>query len=173
MLHQSPRDLLLPSRGPDQPFMKSIGLTELKAYSTDCLTKIARARILAESMQDPLFVGGQVIRIAGSETPQECRISRLGLSNTALALRRRGGWIESQYLVDQAEIAVVMHQSLLGRDLRVDADPKAYFPLERGGMSKGIRHVARGSVGVQERRDEKHDHLDWERAAGDWQGNEL
>ena len=79
--------------------------------------------------------------VAGRKAPQQHGVARLGLRHAALALRRRGGRIESQHLVDELEVPIVVDEALLGGDLGIHADPEAHVRLELRRMRERIRRA--------------------------------
>ncbi len=62
MLPQGARDLLFPHGGPNQPFVESIGLSQLEADSIDGIAKVSGRGIGAESMQDALLMRREIVR---------------------------------------------------------------------------------------------------------------
>ena len=78
----------------------------------------------------------------------------LGLRHAPLALRRRGGGIEAQHLVDQLEVPIVVQQPLIGGDLGVHPHPETDVRLERRRMGERIGFV-RGGRKAESRRDEQ------------------
>src|ERR1700722_12669880 len=138
MLRQGACDLLLPYRRANQPFMKPIRLSQLKPYPLDRVAKVCGGRLLAEGVQDALLMRREIVDRARRKPPQQGRVARLRLCNAPLPLGLRGCRIETQHLVDQAEIPIIVQQTLVGGDFGVYADPEANIPLERRRMSEGI-----------------------------------
>ena len=94
------------------------------------------------------------------KAPQQARIMRFGLRYLPFTLRGRGGGIETQDLVHQPQIPIIVQQALIGGDLGVDANPEAHVPLEFRRMSERIGALGAGRVAEQERRQrnaERHD----------------
>src|SRR6266481_2413390 len=148
MLRQGARDLLFPYGGPNQSFMKSIRLSQLEAYPLDRVAKIRRGCPLAECVQYAPLMRREIVGRTRRKPLQQTRVARLCLGNAPFPLRRRGGRIEAQYLVDQAEIPIVVEQALVGGDFRVDANPEAHIALELRGVDEGIGcfHVCGAAV---------------------------
>ncbi len=151
MLRQGARDLLFPYRGPNQPVMKSIRLSQLETYPLDRVAKICRSRPLAEGVQDAPLMRHEIVDRTRRKPLQQARVARLRLCNAPFPLRRRGGRIEAQYLIDQAEIPIIVEQALVGGDFRVDANPKAHIALELRGVDEGIGCVHACAVAVTKR----------------------
>jgi hypothetical protein len=144
MLCQGACNLLLPDGRPYQAVVETIGLAQLKTDPLDRLPIIAGHGVAAEGMQDAPFMRRQRIGVAGRESTQQRRVMRLCLGNAPLALRGGRGRIETQHFVDQAKIPVVVQQSLVGGDFRVDPDPEPHVALEFGRMHERIGDVGGG-----------------------------
>ena len=132
--------------------MESIRLSQLEAYPADRIDEIGRRRIVAEGMQNPPLVRRQIVGLARGESPQQRRIVRLGFRHAAFALRGRGGRVETQYLIHQSQIPIIVEQALVGGDLGVHADPEAYIPLEFRRMSERIASLGGEGPSDYERR---------------------
>ena len=124
--------------GPYQALVESIRLPQLEANPADRIEKSRGLRVFAERMQDPPLVRRQIVGLARGESTQQRRVARLGFRYAALALRGRRVGVETQYLIHQPEIPIIVEQSLVGGDLGVHADPEADIPLEFGRMSERI-----------------------------------
>jgi hypothetical protein len=145
------RDLLLPDGRADQALVKAIGLAELKADAVDGIAKIRGRRIRSEGMQDSPFMRRQIVRGPRREFAQHRRVVRLRLVDPPFALRRRGIRIESQHFVHQPEIPVIVQQSAVGGDFRIDPDPETHVALEFGRMHERVRGVGARPTGAVRR----------------------
>ena len=98
-------------------------------------------------------------QIAGSacgEPAQQCRVMRLCFVDAPFANRRRELGLELEHLINEPEIPGIVQQSLVGRDLGIDAYPESHvrFELGRareraggiGGRGRRNRRVAVGRV---------------------------
>jgi predicted NAD/FAD-binding protein len=71
---------------------------------------VARVALSPKACRIRRSCGVKSVGVAGGEAAQQHRIASLGFRDAALALRRRGGRIESQHLVDELEIPVVVDE---------------------------------------------------------------
>jgi hypothetical protein len=155
MLGQRARNVLFPNGGPDQPLVESIRLPQLETDSLDRVPEVLGRRLLAEGVQDALFMRREVVCRVRGESPQQVGVARLGIRHAAFPLRRRCCGIEAQHFVDQAEIPIVVQQTLVGRDFRVHANPKAHVALEFRGMNEGIGGLGERGMIVEERSEQE------------------
>ncbi len=141
-------DVGLPSRRADQALVEPIRLSELEADPVDCIEIVARRGVLAEGVQYPPLMRAQVARLPGRKSFEQRRITRFGLGDPPLALPGRGVRIESQDLIDELEIPVVVDEAAVGGDLGIDPDPEAHIRLELRRVRKrfallGLERAAR------------------------------
>ena len=150
MLRQGAGDLFLPHRRPDQPFMKSISLAQLEANPVNGIAKVPRRGIRPEGVQNAPLVRVKIIGRTRGEPLQQGRIPGFRLGDPLLAMRGRICGIETQYLIDQAEIPVIVQQALVGGDLGIDANPEAHILFELRRLHERI-----GRFGTYRGADEK------------------
>lgn len=132
--------------------MEPVRLSQLEAYAIDPIEELRRRRLFAESMKNPPLMRRQGVGRARGKAPQQRRIVRLGAGDATLALRGRGRRIESQDLIDEAQVPVVVEQTLVRGDLGIDTNPKAHVPLELGRMSERIARLGGARARLGERR---------------------
>ena len=155
MLREYARDVRLPGRRTDQSLTKSIRLSELKAYPVDRGEEVRGGGACAEGMQNPPLVCREALFVACGEAPEQRRIAGLGFRYAPLTLCWRGCQVETQDFVDQPEIAVIVEQPLVGRDLGIDADPEAHIRLEFGRMSERIGPFGGVRATIKDRREQQ------------------
>ena len=85
-LLQRPGNVHLPQLRAYQPFVKAVGLPELKADPVDGVEELPAGGALAEGREDAPLVRAQVLNIAVREAMQKGRIARLRIRDLAFAL---------------------------------------------------------------------------------------
>jgi cytochrome c1 len=83
---------------------------------------------------------------------------RFRFIDTPFALGRGGSGIETQNLVDQTKIPIIVQKTLIRRDFGVDANPKANVPLERRRVRERIGRIAYSPVSIRGRREHETKH---------------
>src|SRR5271166_6464922 len=152
-MRQRVRDVAFPSRGAYQAFVEPVRLPELEADAIDRVDELPRRGLLAKGMQDPPLMQAQIggrtgRRRTGGEPAQHRRVMRLRFFDSPLARLWRELGLESQHLIDEVEIPRIVQQSLVGRDLGIDADPESNVRLEFSGTCKRPGRSGSGRGGV-------------------------
>ena len=127
---ENPRNICLVGLRPNQAFVKAIGLPKLKTDPLDGIAKLGRGGFFAERMQNAQFVRREVLGVAGRKSAQQFGVARLGLGDHTLALARRIRRVESQHLVHQSKVPVIVQQALVSGDLGIHTDPEAHVGLK-------------------------------------------
>ena len=111
MLLEHADDVALPRSCANQALVEPVRLSQLEAYAIDRIEKLRRRRLFAEGMKNPPLMRRQGVGRARGKAPQQRRIVRFGGGDATLALSGRGRRIESQDLIDEVQVPVVVEQS--------------------------------------------------------------
>ena len=129
-IRQHLRNMGLPGPGADQPCAESVCLAELEADVLGRRVQPGRGALGPPEVLDALVIRRER-RVSRSRDPAQRRPIALALAvHDALALPGRGGRLEVQRVVHHGEVVLVVEESRVGVDLRVDADPELHVALE-------------------------------------------
>ncbi len=123
-------DVRLPGAGADQPRAEAVRLAQLEADVVGRRAQAGGCGLRAPQVLDRLIIGGQRGVCAIRDAVQRGTVALARLVHLALAFSGRGVGGEVQRVVDHAEVVLVVEESRVGVDLRVDADPELHVALQ-------------------------------------------
>ena len=137
-IRQCLRDVRLPGAGADQPRAEAVRLAQLEADVVDRRAQAGGCALGAPQVPDPLIILGQRGVCGIRDAVQRGAVALARLVHLALAFSRRGVGSEVQRVVDHAEVVLVVEESRVGIDLRIDADPELHVALQLRRARHGI-----------------------------------